>query len=76
MRRLIRTPQLHWHFTCDQCGQDIEDPDELVLLRSIGALPEESTYFVHRRCAPAYAETHADRWTQIPPTSVDAAWLL
>lgn len=75
MRRLGRAPHLQWLFTCDECGTPV-DADDLVLVRSAGALPEERTFFVHRRCADGFEEHHPDRWTRITTASPDAAWLL
>ncbi len=62
-------------FECDVCNKPINEHDVL-LVRSVSALPEERTFYIHPRCLHVFERTHPGKWTLIPGDSVEAGWLM
>ena len=65
-------------FICDACDTEIEDWEEVRLLRDVYLLPEDPTvYYVHRRCARDFVAEHTrGSWKRYRLAAVEASWFL
>lgn len=64
-------------FICDVCGDEVDDEDDVCLLRNVYMLPENpKVYHVHRTCADRFEKHHKGRWERFSVRSQEANWFL
>lgn len=63
-------------FTCDVCKREIQDDEQVRLLRAMAALPEEPTYAAHARCLERFQEESEDQWEVFELSDPLAAWAI
>lgn len=72
----------HWNghmqriFVCDACGRETTDSPSMRLLREVGALPEEPSFYVHVHCIARFIDAHGGCWEQFTLSSETASWYI